>query len=114
MDYLVWSEEHRVDEFTTGGDDISDMFVDIVSITGKCAIHPRERKLVLTKVYENACQFFDHDDKTTRFGRVDRSSLMGSLRHALVDVADSESFLRTFEEQPLKQRRVLSQRHNKL
>ncbi|KAL3799537.1 hypothetical protein HJC23_008664 [Cyclotella cryptica] len=114
MDYLVWSEEHRVDEFTTGGDDISDLFVDITLITGKCAIHPRERKLVLTKVYENACQFFDHGDKTTRFGRVDRSNLIGSLRLALADVDDRESFLRSFEEQSLKQRRALTQRHSKV
>ncbi|KAL7487079.1 hypothetical protein ACHAW6_012673 [Cyclotella cf. meneghiniana] len=106
MDYLVWSKEHREDEFINGGDDISDLFVDIVLTTGKCAIHPRERKLVLKKVYENACHFFDHDDKATRFGQVDRSSLMGSMRHALVDVDDSESFLRTLEEQNLKQRRL--------
>ena len=110
MDYLTYSREHCVDEFTTGGHDITNLFVEIVPLACRCAVHPRERKLVLTKVFDNACQFFYRGDKQ-QFGFVDKASLIGAMRLALTDLdGDTESFLQTLEERQPKQRRMSSGR----
>ena len=110
MDYLSYSREHCVDEFSTGGHDITNLFVEIVPLTCKCVVHPRERKILLTKVFDNASQFFYRGDKP-QFGFVDKASLIGAMRVALTDVdADMESFLETLEKQLPKRRRMSSDR----
>jgi hypothetical protein len=111
IDSLSWSKDYRTYEFGTC-DDISSIFVDIALIAGKCVKHPMERKRVLSKIFDNASQYFDHKEKTDLSLRVDRSSVIGGMRLALVGIDDAESFLTSFEERPPMQRRVISRRHS--
>jgi hypothetical protein len=109
MSYLSYSKEHRTDEFIPGGNDITNIFAEIVSLSCKFVVHPIERKRVLTKVYNDARQFFDKSDKK-RFGVVDEASLLGAIRLELKELgtdneADIEAFLESLEKGYSKKRR---------
>ena len=96
MDYLSYSRECRDEEFTLGGDDMTDLYTEMVSLISNCTVNPRERKLLLTKVFNKASPFFDQlEDKKKQFGIVDKSKLIGAIRLALG--GDAESFLEDLE-----------------
>ena len=96
MDYLSYSRECRDDEFTLGGNDITDLYAEMVSLISNCTVNPRERKLLLTQVFNKASEFFDQlENEKKQFGVVDKSKLIGAIRLALG--GDAESFLDELE-----------------
>lgn len=110
MDFLAYGNEHRTDEFSVGGHDITQLFSEIVAVmtSPSCSMtHPREMKLLLTKVYDDASQFFDQSDRN-KFGAVDKASLIGTIRLALADLDGAESFITSLEERHSNRRRVRS------
>ena len=107
MDYLLYSEENRHEEFVPGGNDLTHLFEDIVVIACKCVLHPREKERVLMKVLEYSSKFFHCDEKKRQFGGVDKARLVDRIRQELtVSDKETESVLTTLEETWLKQMRT--------
>merc|ERR1712127_41415 len=106
MDHLSWQEER-----SRGGggaeEDITSLFVDIALLVGTFVESSDERMRMLTTVHDNAGRFFArHGWKAqgSSYATVNRARLIGAMRMAMGGSELTESFIREFDEQPLKRK----------
>ena len=114
MDCLSWHHEQTPRDHGSGkeAEDITYIYSDIAMISGTCVKNSYERMNVLRSIYARASDFFPKKNPhhESSYARVDRATLLGSMRRSLGDSEMTDSFLSSFEEGKQGQRRRSRQR----
>ena len=114
MDCLSWHHERTPRDHGSGkeAEDITYIYSDIAMISGTCVKNSYERMNVLRSIYARASDFFPKKNPhhESSYARVDRATLLGSMRRSLGDSEMTDSFLSSFEEGKQGQRRRSRQR----
>eukprot|EP00970_Alexandrium_tamarense_P001545 scaffold164_cov212-Alexandrium_tamarense.AAC.17 len=115
MDYMSWRNDHHRRGSANEEMDVTYVYADMASIAEKIVPNQHERMMILTRVYDNASQFFEQQNYSSShgdngFARVDRSSLIGAMRLAMGESELTESFIKRFEKRSKSRRSEGSQR----
>jgi hypothetical protein len=116
MDCLTWHHELLSRSPGDGKDveDVTHIYSDVAIISGSFVKNPYERMNVLTSIYDRARDFFPKENShiESSYARVDRATLLGSMRRAMGDSEMTDHFIRSFEDEKHGKRKRSRQRGN--